>query len=193
MQEPHGKPLAALALQIEIDRFGAHCTGLALHMREKRLAAGSHDVTDLEIAIGNLGEVVIEPVGQCRIEIEDAPLGPGREETRRRAVEIGNRLLELLEFVLVLLAVTRHIGHAPMHSRVALPARERPHAHAIPPITATTGQRRHKADDLGGTSPLAGGLREAVDRLAHIRCARKQALNGADARGAAGTPPQKVW
>ncbi len=44
-------------------------------MREKRLAAGSHDVTDLEIAIGNLGEVVIEPVGQCRIEIEDAPLG----------------------------------------------------------------------------------------------------------------------
>ncbi len=43
----------------------------------------------------------------------------GQKRSRQRAIEIGNRLLQFLEFVLMLLAVARHVGHAPMHGGVA--------------------------------------------------------------------------
>ena len=53
------------------------------------------------------GEVDAEPLGERRVEIDDAAVRLGREEAGRRVVEIVDRVLQLLEDGLLLRPLAR--------------------------------------------------------------------------------------
>ncbi len=44
-----------------------------------------------------LGDVVVEPIGERRVHVGDGAVGLGREEPGRRVVEIVDRVLQVLE------------------------------------------------------------------------------------------------
>ena len=106
------------------------------------------DVGELELAGGELGDVVVEPVGQRRVDIDDRAVRLGGEEAGRRMVEIVDRVLQVLEEVLVALALARDVGDDPQRRAAPRDAFERPHADAIPAGRALAGQRRRHAQFL---------------------------------------------
>src|SRR5262249_45542460 len=67
------------------------------------------------------------------IEVADMAVGLGREEAGGRVVEVVDRLLQLLEHVLVPLEFARHVGERPhRHARLLFAFTERAHADAQP-------------------------------------------------------------
>ena len=96
-------------------------------------------------------------------------------------IEIVDRLLQLLEDVLLALAIARDVGNGPQRLALPLAARNRPDAQAIPGDTARArAHRLGEPDLLHRPAPLARRLREAVDRLRHFRRAREEPLDGRD-------------
>ena len=124
-----------------------------------------------------LGEIVVEPAGERRVHIGDRAARLDREEAGRRVVEEVDRVLQLLEDVLVALALARDVGDRPQR-RAAAPERvERAHPDAVPGDCALARQRRRHPQFLGAALALARRLREPVDRLRHLGRAGEQPLD----------------
>src|SRR5262249_12968151 len=112
----------------------------------------------------------------------DVPTAIDRKKTGGRMIEIVNRLLELLEYILLALAVAGHVGDGPHR---ALPGRgriaRRPEgAHPQP-------QPSHRVAVPGGDPHLllqspavAARLEQTIDRLRNIRIADEYALDRPD-------------
>ena len=80
-------------------------------------ALDRHDVANLRGARLELGEVDADPFGERGVHVADAPVGLEREEAGRRVVEIVDRVLQLLEDVLLVLALARDVGDEPADAR----------------------------------------------------------------------------
>ena len=72
-----------------------------------------HDVGETQAAGAELGEIVAEPGGERRVQVDDVARRIDREEAGRRMVEIVDRVLQLLEDVLLPLALVRDVGDRP--------------------------------------------------------------------------------
>ena len=86
---------------------------------------GRGDVVEMQAAGAEAGEVEIEPAREGGVEIGDLAIGVDRDEAGRRVVEIVDRVLELLEDVLLALALGRDVGDRPERGRAAVAAQRR--------------------------------------------------------------------
>ena len=114
------------------------------------------------------------------------PFALGGEEAGRRMVEIVDRVLQLLEHVLVPLELAGDVGERPdREALLALALAERAHAHAQP----TSGLARLVAADphlLLQPAAFARRLEQAIDRLRHAGVADEHALDRAHVVGIGG-------
>ena len=93
-------------------------------------AAPSPDTMSVEpqAAGADLGEVMVEPIGERGVDIDEFARGIDREEPARRMVEIFDRMLQLLKHMLLPLAVAGDVGNRPYRIfRLALARAEWPH------------------------------------------------------------------
>ena len=150
--------------------------GAAGERGEQRRALARHDVGELQPAGADLRQVLVEPLGQRRVEIGDAALAIDREEPGRRMVEIVDGVLQFLEDVLLPLELARHVGDRPdREPRLALAFAERPHPHAQPaPGLALVAADAHL---LLQPAAFARRLEQAEDRLRHAGIADEHALD----------------
>ncbi len=107
-------------------------------------------------------------------------------------IEVVDRVLQLLEHVLLPLALVRHVGDRPQRRPAPAGPRHRAHPHAVPAelpraarVAATGGSPRSR------TRLLAGGLGEAVDRLGHLRRAGEQRARPRGDRSPARAPGER--
>ena len=130
MKQAHGDRLAAARLRSRSKNFGLDLSGRGIQRGQQRRTLSRDDVAKLERARADLGEIVIEPGRQGRIEIDDVACGIDRKEPGRRMVEIIDGVLELLEDIFLPLALARNIGDRPhRHARRRVVSR-RAAAHA---------------------------------------------------------------
>ncbi len=181
VQHAHRHGLAAALLEVDVEDIGHHVARRAGEMGDQRRGVSRHHIGELEPARSDLREIMIEPGGERRVHVGDGARGIDRHEARRRMVEIVDRLLQLLEDVLLALAVAGDVGNRPQRLALAFAARDRLDAQAIPGDPARgAAHRLGEADLLHGAAALACRLRQAIDRLRHFRRAREQALDGRD-------------
>ena len=192
MVEPHRQGLAAAASEIDVEGLGAHVAGGRRDGGHHGGDVRRHHVGEAQAAGADLREIVAEPGGEGRVHVDDGALGIDREEARRRMVEIVDRVLELLEHVLLALALVRHVGDRPQRRGAAVGASERPHADAIPAEIAPARRRRRDPHLLARRAPVARRLGETVDRLRDLRGADEQALDGLQIREAVAAGKHEV-
>ena len=135
--EPHRHGLAGAHAQIDVEDFRLHLARHRHDRAQQRGAVAGDDVGELQAAGADLGEIVVEPVRQRRVDIGELAGGIDREEATRRVIEIFDRVLELLEHVLLALAVAGDVGDRPHRIfGFALAGAERAHAHPQPAALA---------------------------------------------------------
>ena len=174
MEQPYRHRLAAARLEIEVEHLGFDVPRRGVERGQKRGALAGDDVGELERAGADLGEVVVEPVRQRGVEIDDVAGRIDREEAGRRVVEIVDGVLQLLEHVLLALALARDVGDRPHRQpRLALAGAERAHAQPQPAAGIAAGN----AHLLLQPAALARGLEQAVDRFGDIGIADEHPLD----------------
>ena len=174
--EPRRNGAAALGLEIDVEQLGLHLAGRRRQRGEQRAALAGDDVAKLQSAGADLGEVLLEPLGQRRVEIGDVAVGIDREEAGRRVVEIVDGVLQFLEDVFLPLELAGDVGDRPHRElRLALAFAERPHPHAQP----APGLAAHAVDAhlLLQAAALARRLEQAEDRLRDAGIADEHALD----------------
>jgi hypothetical protein len=143
---------------------------------EQRGALAGDDVVELETAGADLGEIVVEPVGERGVEVANVAIALGGEETGRRVIEIVDGVLQFLEHVLVALELARDVGERPhRHARLAPAFAQR--THADPQPAAGLALVGADADLLLCAPALARGLEQAIDRLRHAGIADEYPLH----------------
>ena len=176
MVEPGRQRLAVAAPQVEVEPVGAHLAGQSLGGGE-HVGAGC-DIRQAQAAGPHGREVVAEPEGQRRVHVDDGACRIDGQEAGRRMVQIIDRVLKLLEDILLALALVRNVGDRPQGRRESRPL-HRAHGDAEPcegALGLALGRGRH-ADFLHVAAPVMGCLGEAVDRLRHIGRADEDALH----------------
>ena len=141
--EPHRHGLAAAHPQIDVEHFGFDFAGHRHDRGQKRRAVAGHDVGQLQPAGADLREVVIQPVRQRGVDIDEVAGRIDREEAARRMIEIFDGVLQFLEHVLLPFAVAGDVGDRPHRVfRLALALAERPDPHPQPAAMGAVGDRR---------------------------------------------------
>ena len=176
MIEPRRQRAAAAGAQIEIEHLGLHLARRALQRGQKRGAIAPDQVGEFQAAGADLGQILVEPVGQRLVEIDDIALGIDGEKAGRRVIEIVDGVLQRLKGIFLLVAVARHVGERP-HRQACLAAAiaERADLEAQP--------ARRPAADAGdpyhflGARAFAGRLEQPVDRLGGVGVADEHALD----------------
>ena len=161
--------------EVEVDDLGlAAAPGLAA-CRSDRLSPRD-DIADVRRARLELGEVDAEPLGERGVEVDDAAVRLEREEAGRRVVEIVDRVLQLLEDVLLVLALAGDVGDQP--ADMAVRAADGIDPDAVPARAGrlAADAARH-ADFLGGAASLLGRDRQPVDRLRRVRVGGEKPLD----------------
>ena len=177
--EPSRHGLAGAHAQVDIENFGRHLARRRRNRGQKRSAIAGHDVGQLQPARSDLGQIVVEPVGERRIDIGDLAGGVDREETARRVIEIFDRVLQLLEHVLLPLAVAGDIGDRPHRVfRLALALAERTHPHPEPAAVGAVGAGKTNLFLLA--LAFARRLQQPEHRLRHVGIADEDALDRAN-------------
>ena len=113
VQHAHRDGLAAALLQVDVEDVGHHIARRAGEMGGERGGIARDHIGELEAARADLREIVIEPGSERGVHIRDGARAIDRHEARRRMIEIVDRLLQLLEDVLLALAITRDVGNGP--------------------------------------------------------------------------------
>ena len=168
------RPVAGL--EVDIEDFGLHVAGHRRERGEQRRALARHDVVELEAAGADLREIMVEPIGERGVEIDDVAVALGGKEAGRRMVEIVDRVLQLLKHVLVPLELAGHVGQRPdRHARFALAFAERPHADAQP--TRRLAFVRADPHLLLAAAAFARRLQQAIDRFRNAGIADEDALD----------------
>ncbi|MEY9117717.1 hypothetical protein ABIE86_006449 [Bradyrhizobium diazoefficiens] len=189
--EPHRHGLAGAHAQVDVEDLGLHLARHGHDGAEQRSAVAGDDVGELQPARADLGEVVIEPVRQRRVDVSELAGRIDREEAARRVIEIFDRMLELLEHVLLALAVAGDVGDRPHRVfRLALSGAERAHPHAQPAALAAV----MAGDAHLFLLPLAfpGGLQQTEHGFGDVGIADEDALDGAHVLRARGTGQRQI-
>ena len=176
--EPHRHGLAAAHPQIDVEHLGFDFAGHRRNRGQQRGAVAGHDVGQLQAARSDLREIVIEPVRQRGVDIDEVAGGIDREEAARRMIEIFDRVLQFLEHILLALAVAGDVGNRPHRVfRLALALAERTHPHPQPAAMGAVGAG--DADFLLLALAFARRLEQAKHRLRHIGIADEDPLHRA--------------
>ena len=77
VEEPDRQRAAAASLEVDVENLGLDVARHGRKRGEQRRAFAGHDVVELEAAGADLGEIVIEPVGERGVEIDDVAVGLG--------------------------------------------------------------------------------------------------------------------
>ena len=173
----HG--LAAAHAQVDVEYLGLDLARRRPDRGQERRAVARHDVGQLQTARPYLRQIVVQPVGQRRIDIGDVAGGIDREEAARRMVEVFDRVLQLLEHVLLPFAVAGDVGNRPHRIfRLALAPAERPNLHPQPAAVAAI----LACDTHLFLLPLAfaSRLEEPEHRFRYIGIADENPLHRAD-------------
>ncbi len=173
----HG--LAAAHAQVDVEYFGLDLTGHRHDRGQQRCAVTGDDVGQLQSARTDLGKIVVEPVGQRGVDIDDVTGRRDREKAAWRVVEIFDRVLQFPEYIFLALAIPRDVGDRPHRVfRFALALAERANPHPQPASLRTVGAG--DADLLLLPLALAGRLEQTEHRLRDIGIADEDAFDGAD-------------
>ena len=135
------------------------------------------DVGEPQAARSDLGEIVIEPAGERRVEIDDVAAPIDREEAGWCVVEIVDRVLELLEDVLLPLAVAGDVGDGPHRGAGLDRVAERPHPQPQPSRRLAT--RPGDPHLLLKAAAFLRRLAQAIDRFGDFGVADEHALDRA--------------
>ena len=202
VQQPHRQKLTAAALEVDVEPLRRHFAGTAGDDAEQRRAVAGDDVGEFELSGGELGDIVVEPVGERRVHVDDRAVRIGGEEAGRRVVEIVDRVLQILEEALVALALAGDVADRPQRRAAPRDAVERADADAVPGRRAVAGKRRRHAQLFDRALAAARGLGQPVDRLGDFRRAGEQPLDqlevgrafgaGKDAVGVVGVDDARV-
>jgi hypothetical protein len=176
--EAHRHGLAAAHPQIDIEHLGFDFAGHRYDRGQERSPVARHDVGQLQAARADLGQIVIEPVRQRRVDIDEVAGGIDREEPARRMIEIFDRMLQFLKHILLAFAIAGDVRNRPHRVfRLALALAERPHPHPQPAAMAAFG--RGDADFFLLALAFARRLEQAKYRLRHIGIADEDPLHRA--------------
>jgi hypothetical protein len=176
VEQPGRNSASGAGLEVDIEDLGLHVARNGSKRGEERRALAREDVVELETAGADLREIMVEPIGERGVEIDDVAVGLGRKEARRRVVEIVDRVLQLLKHILVALKLARHVGQGPDgHAGFALAFAERTHADAQPPC-GLAGMRADAHFFLTAAA-LARGLQQAIHRFRNAGVADEDALD----------------
>ncbi|MEY9683405.1 hypothetical protein ABIF13_004179 [Bradyrhizobium elkanii] len=177
--EPHRHGLAAAHPQVDVEHLGLD---LARHRRnrgQQRRAVARDDVGQFQAARADLGQIVVQPVGQRGVDIGDLAGRIDREEAAWRVIEIFDRVPQLLEHVFLALAVAGDVGDRPNRIfRIALAFAER--AYPQPQPATLPGLVAGDADLLLLPLALAGSLQKAEHGLGDVGVADEDPLDRTD-------------
>ena len=73
------RPLAGL--EVDIEDLGLHVAGHGRERGEQRRALARHDVVELQAAGADLREIMVEPIGERGVEIDDVAVAPRRKRS----------------------------------------------------------------------------------------------------------------
>ncbi len=162
--------------QIEIEHLGFDVARRAAQRRQQRRAVAGDQIGQLQPAGTDLRQILIEPIGERGIEIDDVALVIDREEPGRRMIEIIDRVLQHLKHILLPLALGGHVGERPdRQPRIAPAVAERPDLEPQP--------ARRPAPQPGDAHLFLQALafscclEQPVDRLGRVGVADKGALD----------------
>ena len=176
--EPHRHGLAAAHAQVDVEHLGFDFAGHRHDRGQQRRAVAGHDVGQLQAARADLGEIVIQPVRQRGVDIDEVAGGIDREEAARRMIEIFDRMLQFLKHVLLPFAVAGDVGNRPHRVfRLALALAERPNPHPQPAAMRAVGAG--DADLFLLPLAFARRLEQAKHRFRHIGIADEHPLHRA--------------
>ena len=193
MIDADGERLPVPPSKVEVEGLRAHVAGWAPARGHQSQAIRRHHVRRGQAARADLGKVVVEPARQRGVHVHDRTSRIDRQEAGGGMVEVVDCVLKLLEDVLLPLALVRHVGDGPERGQSVARPGQRPHPDPVPAKLARRGrERRRQADLLARRPMLAGGLREAVDRLGHLRRAGEESLDGPYAGRAVAAGKRKV-
>ena len=176
MEEPHRQRAAAASPEIEVEHLGLELAGGSAQRRQQRRAVAGDEIGKLEAAGADLGQILIQPIGERRVEINDIAALIDGKEAGRCVIEVVDRVLQLLKDVLLPLALAGHVAERPHGEPArALAFADRPHAQPQP--------ARGAAPDAGDAHLLlqalafARGLEQPVDRLGRVCIADEHAFH----------------
>ena len=160
---------------------------------EVRSAAPSPDTMSVSFkpARSDFRQIVIEPVGERRIDIGDLARRVDREEAARRVIEIFDRVLQLLKHVLLPLAVAGDIGNRPHRIfRLALALAERTDPHPEPAAVGAVGAG--ETDLFLLALAFARRLEQPEHRFRHVGIADENPLHRANVLRARGPRERQI-
>ena len=143
VQHAHRHRAAAAGAQIEVEHLGLYLAWRGVQRGKQRRTIAGDYLADFEPAGADLGEIMIEPIGERGIEIDDFALVVDRKKSSGRVIEIVDGVLQFLKHVLLALTFPRDVRKRPDgQRRRALVAAERPDAESEP----TRGLAFHPGD-----------------------------------------------
>ncbi len=177
VQDAHGQARAVGLEEVDVEAAGGERRLTPAGAGDERGRILRHDPVELERRGREFGEIDAEPLGERGVEIIDAAFGIGGKEARRRIVEIGDRLLHLLEARLLALPILGDLVHLPDHERRLAPGagigRQGTHLDAEPlrrGLVLGVAWERY-AEFFFQRAALLGGARQAEDGLGERRAA----------------------
>src|SRR5262249_43413740 len=99
VKQSHGYRLAAPRLEVEIEDLGPDLSRRSVQCGQQRSTLSCDDVTKLQRACSDLGQIVIEPGCECRVQIDNVAGGIDRKKSGRCVIEVVDRVLKLLEYI----------------------------------------------------------------------------------------------
>ncbi len=176
VEQPHRQRAAAAGLQIEVEHLGLDLARRGAQRRQQRGAVAGDEVGELEAAGADLGEVLIEPVGERGVEVDHVALAIDGKKAGRRVIEIIDGVLQFLKDVFLPLALAGHVGERPDgEAAAALAVAERPHPQPQP--ARRPALHAGDAHFLLQALAFARRLEQPVDRLGSVGIADEHALD----------------
>ena len=112
VKHPHRQRAPAAGAQIEIEHLGLDLAGRRPQRGQQGGAVAGDEIGELQAARADLGQILIEPIGERGIEIDNLAFVIDREKSGRRMIEIVDGVLQFLKDILLVRALARHVGQA---------------------------------------------------------------------------------
>ena len=168
VEEANRERAAATGLEIEVEHFGLDLARSAPQRRQKRRAVAGDQVAELKSARPDLGKILIEPIGQRRVEVDHLAFGIDGKKAGRRMIEIVDGVLQFLKDVFLPVALARHVAERPDgEASHALAVAQR--AHAQPQPARRPALCAGDAHLLLQALAFARRLEQPVDRFGRVR------------------------
>ncbi|HMN51592.1 MAG TPA: hypothetical protein PKB01_05985, partial [Xanthobacteraceae bacterium] len=144
MQQLHRQTGPVLLAQVDVEHFNARRARRRHDVLQQRRASALHQRSKRHPFAADFRDVVAEPVRERRVQVTDASLLVGGEESGGRVVEEVDCLLQRLERRFLPLAIARDVGHGPRRdAREAALGAERTSTQAKPARRAIRRFGRH--------------------------------------------------